>query len=222
MKKFLIIMLSLLLACSAVFAVEGTDEGPSAATSGTGSVNSDAADGSNQATALVTLDLSGGASSANYWEIGFTNADVTSAKSPETNLPSTTMILSENAMTAEDDGEVWVYWIIKGGQKVKISLAASGALAGSGSNAIDWNVTWQDEEGTQQTLGPESLLAESSDVEVYTTAKNVHTRTSSTGGDYGAVQLDFITEDFSEAVAEKYNATLTLTIEPNETNLTGE
>ena len=215
MKKFLIIMLSLLLACSAVFAAEGTDE--SSSPSGSMSGSSVPTEGSNQATALVTLDLSGGASSANYWEIGFTNADVTSAKSPETNLPSTTMILSENAMTAEDDGEVWVYWIIKGGQKVKISLAASGALAGSGSNAIDWNITWDDKEGTKQTLGPENLLSESPDVGVYTTAKNVHTRTSATGGDYGAVQLDFITEDFSEAAAEKYNATLTLTIEPNET-----
>ena len=217
MKKFLIIMLSLLLACSAVFAAEGTDDGASAATGGTGSVNSGAEDGSKQATTLVTLDLSGGENSTNYWEIGFTNADVTSAKSPETNLPSTTMILSENAMTAEDDGEVWVYWIIKGGQKVKISLAASGALAGSGSNAIDWNVTWKDKEGTQQTLGPENLLSESSDVGVYTTAKNVHTRTSSTGGDYGAVQLEFITEDFTAAAAGKYEATLTLTIEPNGT-----
>ena len=208
MKKILIIMLSLLLACSIVWAEEGTGSDHSE--------NSDDKEG--QATALVTLDLSGSEGAANYWEIGFTTADVTSAESPES-LPSTAMILSDGKMTAEDDGKVWVYWIIKGGQKVNISLAADGALKDLGDNKIDWNVIWEDEEGTDQIIGPETLSAEDSDpdVTVYTTAKNVHTRTSSTGGDYGAVQLEFITEDFTAAAAGKYEATLTLTIEPNGT-----
>lgn len=219
MKKILIIMLSLLLACSAVFAVEGTDEGASPATGVPGSVNSDDEGGNTQATATVTLDLSGSEGAANYWEIGFTTADVTSAESPES-LPSTAMILSDGKMTAEDDGKVWVYWIIKGGQKVNISLAADGALRYLDDNKIDWNVTWVDEEDTDQIIGPETLSAEDSDpeVSVYTTAKNVHTRTSSTGGDYGAVQLDFITEDFTAAVAGKYEATLTLKIEDATSN----
>ena len=207
MKKILIIMLSLLLACSIVWAEEGT-----------GSVNSDDEGGNAQATATVTLDLSGSEGAANYWEIGFTTADVTSAESPES-LPSTAMILSDGKMTAEDDGKVWVYWIIKGGQKVNISLAADGALRDPYDNKIDWNVTWEDGEKKDQKLGPEELKAEKPDPEVtvYTTAKNVHTRSSSTGGDYGAVQLDFITEDFTAAVAGKYEATLTLTIESNGT-----
>ena len=221
MKKCLIIMLSLLLACSAVFAVfavEGTGESASPATGVPGSVNSDDGGGNTSATATVTLDLSGSEDAANYWEIGFTTADVTTADSPKS-LPSTAMILSDGKMTAEDDGNVWVYWIIKGGQKVNISLAADGALKDLGDNKIDWNVIWEDEEGTDQIIGPETLSAEDSDpdVTVYTTAKNVHTRTSSTGGDYGAVQLEFITEDFTAAVAGKYEATLTLTIESNGT-----
>lgn len=217
MKKILIIMLSLLLACSAVFAVEGTGESASPATGVPGSVNSDDGGGNTSATATVTLDLSGSEDAANYWEIGFTTADVTSAESPKS-LPSTAMILSDGKMTAEDDGEVWVYWIIKGGQKVNISLAADGALKYLNDNKIDWNVIWEDEEGDDQIIGPETLSAEDSDpeVNVYTTAKNVHTRTSSTGGDYGAVQLNFITEDFTAAAAGKYEAKLILTIEPNE------
>lgn len=213
MKKFLIIMLSLLLACSAVFAVEGTDEGASAATGGTGSVNSGAEDGSKQATALVTLNLSGsGENPANYWEIGFSGTEVKSAVSP-TPLTKTNLVLSSDAMKAEDDVNkpVYVYWIIKGGQELKISLSASGALK-STNDSIDWQISWTDKEGTGQTIGTDSAEG-SADY----SAKNVHTREKGvdgtmTSGDYGSVQLDISTADFSNKKAENYEATLTLTI----------
>lgn len=212
MKKFLIIMLSLLLACSAVFAVEGTDEGASAATGGTGSVNSGAEDGSKQATALVTLNLSGsGENPANYWEIGFSSEAVNTATSPTTPLKTTSLVLSENDMTAKDDDKVYVYWIIKGGQELKISLSASGALK-STNDSIDWQISWTDKEGTGQTIGTDSAEG-SADY----SAKNVHTREKGvdgtmTSGDYGSVQLDISTADFSNKKAENYEATLTLTI----------
>lgn len=212
MKKFLIIMLSLLFACSAVFAVEGTDEGASAATGGTGSVNSGAEDGSKQATALVTLNLSGsGENPANYWEIGFSSEAVNTATSPTTPLKTTSLVLSENDMTAKDDDKVYVYWIIKGGQELKISLSASGALK-STNDSIDWQISWTDKEGTGQTIGTDSAEG-SADY----SAKNVHTREKGvdgtmTSGDYGSVQLDISTADFSNKKAENYEATLTLTI----------
>lgn len=212
MKKILIIMLSLLLACSAVFAVEGTDDGTSAATVGTGSVNSGAEDGSKQATALVTLNLSGsGENPANYWEIGFSSEAVNTATSPTTPLKTTSLVLSENDMTAKDDDKVYVYWIIKGGQELKISLSASGALK-STNDSIDWQISWTDKEGTGQTIGTDSAEG-SADY----SAKNVHTREKGvdgtmTSGDYGSVQLDISTADFSNKKAENYEATLTLTI----------
>lgn len=212
MKRFLIIMLSLLLACSAVFAVEGTDDGTSAATVGTGSVNSGAEDGSKQATALVTLNLSGsGENPANYWEIGFSSEAVNTATSPTTPLKTTSLVLSENDMTAKDDDKVYVYWIIKGGQELKISLSASGALK-STNDSIDWQISWTDKEGTGQTIGTDSAEG-SADY----SAKNVHTREKGvdgtmTSGDYGSVQLDISTADFSNKKAENYEATLTLTI----------
>ena len=204
MKKILIIMLSLLLACSAVFAVEGTGSDKSDGTVG---------DKTGEATALVTLDLSGGASSTNYWEIGFSKEPVVSATSPtEDILKSTNLVLSENAMTAEDDEHVYVYWIIKGGQELKISLSASGALSSS-NDSIDWQISWTDEEGSGQTIG----TTKPDDTHADYTEKNVHNRVNSedvvlTGGDYGSVKIDIITEDFTDKKTESYEATLTLTI----------
>lgn len=210
-------MLSLFLACSAVFAVEGTDEGATAATGGTGSVNSGAEDGSKQATALVTLDLSGGENSTNYWEIGFSGTEVKSAVSP-TPLTETNLVLSPDAMKAEDDVNkpVYVYWIIKGGQELKISLSASGPLTSTTKDSgetIDWKIDWTDKEGTGQTIGTDSA-EETAD---YSFTKNVHTREKGedgtmTSGDYGSIQLDISTEDFSNKKAENYQATLILTI----------
>ena len=210
MKKCLIIMLSLLLACSAVFAVEGTGSDKSDGTVG---------DKTGEATALVTLDLSGGSSSANYWEIGFSKEPVVSATSPtEDILKSTNLVLSENAMTAEDDEHVYVYWIIKGGQELKISLSASGALSSS-SDSIDWQISWDDEDTVdgKKTIGPDVTSA-LNDVQetVYTTKQNIHTRVKEgetlAAGDYGSVSLDISTEDFSNKKAENYQATLILTI----------
>lgn len=218
MKKFLIIMLSLLLACSAVFAVEGTDEGATAATGGTGSVNSGAEDGSKQATTLVTLNLSGsGDNPANYWEIGFSGSEVNSAVSP-TPLTETNLVLSSGAMKAEDDVDkpVYVYWIIKGGQELEISLSASGALTSTtegSSETINWKIDWTDKEGTEQTIGTDSADGTAG----YSDAKNVHTREKGedgtmTSGDYGSVKLDISTADFSNKKTENYQATLILTI----------
>ena len=209
MKKFLIIMLSLLLACSAVFAAEGTGSDKSDGTAG---------DKTGEATALVTLDLSGGTSSTNYWEIGFSSEAVNSATSPTTPLKTTSLVLSENDMTAKDDDKVFVYWIIKGGQELKISLSASGALE-STSDSIHWQISWYDEDTVdgKKTIGPDVTSA-LNDVQktVYTTGQNIHTRVKEgetlAAGDYGSVSLDISTEDFSNKKAENYQATLTLTI----------
>lgn len=209
MKKFLIIMLSLLLACSAVFAVEGTGSDKSDGTAG---------DKTGEATALVTLDLSGGTSSTNYWEIGFSSEAVNSATSPTTPLKTTSLVLSENDMTAKDDDKVYVYWIIKGGQELKISLSASGALE-STSDSIHWQISWDDEDTVdgKKTIGPDVTSA-LNDVQetVYTTEQNIHTRVKEgetlAAGDYGSVSLDIITENFADKQAENYQATLTLTI----------
>ena len=207
MKKFLIIMLSLLFACSAVFAAEGT-----------GSDKGTAGDKTGEATALVTLDLSGGTSSTNYWEIGFSSEAVNSATSPTTPLKTTSLVLSENDMTAKDDDKVFVYWIIKGGQELKISLSASGALE-STSDSIHWQISWDDEDTVdgKKTIGPDVTSA-LNDVQetVYTTEQNIHTRVKEgetlAAGDYGSVSLDISTEDFSNKKAENYQATLILTI----------
>ena len=219
MKKILIIMLSLLLACSAVFAVEGTDEGASPATGVPGSVNSDDEGGNTQATATVTLDLSGGENSTNYWEIGFSKVPVESATSPtdENLLKSTKLVLSENAMTAEDDEQVYVYWIIKGGQELKISLSAKGALS-SDTDSIDWQIKWKDSDSSQQSIGTVDPHEEGD-----YSAKNVHSRTTDsggtlTGGDFGSVKLDISTEGFADKKAESYQATLILEIKDATTN----
>ena len=205
MKKFLIIMLALLLACSAVFAVEGTGSDKSDGTAG---------DKTGEATALVTLDLSGGTSSTNYWEIGFSGTEVKSAVSP-TPLTETKLVLSSDAMKAEDDVNkpVYVYWIIKGGQELEISLSVSGALTSTTENSgetIDWKIGLK---GTDQTIGTDSA-EETAD---YSANMIVHTREKGedgtmTSGDYGSVQLDISTADFSNKKAENYQATLILTI----------
>ena len=208
MKKILIIMLSLLLACSIVWAEEGT-----------GSVNSDDEGGNTQATATVTLDLSGGENSTNYWEIGFSKVPVESATSPtdENLLKSTKLVLSENAMTAEDDEHVYVYWIIKGGQELKISLSADGALS-SATDSIDWQIKWKDSDTNPQLIG----TADPQEDGDYS-AKNVHSRIKDsgetlTGGDSGYAKLDISTEVFSDKKAESYQATLILKIEDATTN----
>lgn len=212
MKKILIIMLSLLLACSIVWAEEGKAGSDHSENSG---------DKDGKATALVTLDLSGGSSSANYWEIGFSSEEVKSATSP-TPLPSTALKLSDGEMRAEDDEPVYVYWIIKGGQELKISLSADGALTSTTADSgetINWKIDWTDKEDTPQTIGTNTAEDESADY----SAKNVHTRKKGedgtmNSGDYGSVKLEISTEDFSNKKAESYQAKLILTIEDATTN----
>ena len=125
-------------------------------------------------------------------------------------------------MRAEDDEPVYVYWIIKGGQELKISLSAGGALTSTtvdSGETINWKIDWRDKEGAPQTIGTNTAEDESADY----SAKNVHTRKKGedgtmNSGDYGSVKLEISTEDFSDKKAESYQAKLILTIEDATTN----
>ena len=184
------------------------------------------------ATVPVIFDL--GENGNVKWEIGFTNVTSEENLSYGNGTPATSidLILDESTMTGRinDASPVAVYWILTGGQKVRISLAAEGAMKGTGSDSvthyINWETRWNPkknangtlvEEDTKVTLGSVAAYSEEQTVD-YTTDKSVFDRSATiSASEKGLVPLTITTQDVSDAATVEYSSSLTLTIEPVET-----
>ena len=219
MKKILLLAFVLIMAMTAVYAANGQASGETAIETG------------QSTTVPVKFDL--GENGNVKWEIGFTNE--TSEKNLSYgNVKSATsidLVLDENTMTGgiNDESPVAVYWILTGGQKVRISLAAEGAMKGTDSKSathyINWETSWTPKknadgalaEDTEVTLGSNAASLAGQPVD-YTTAKSVFDRSATvSASEKGLVPLTITTQDVSDAATVEYSSSLTLKIEPVET-----
>lgn len=163
------------------------------------------------------------------WKIGFAS-DVTNLKESEnvTNAdPSIALGLIENHGGLVKN--LYVYWIIKGGQKLNITLSADGPLKGtyqedgstSSTEYMNWKVSWTPSVSGAGSVPEKSVLGTTApyntsgqDAGDYT-AKPVFTREElDTSREVDSALLTITTQDIDGVKPASYAANLTLTISP--------
>lgn len=204
-KNLLVFLIMLILACLCLYATDSLG-------SATGSGNT------GSAYVPVSFNLSGGENGETSWEIGFTkeipesftaNSEITPLKA----IPLTYGGYNGNQGVPGDN--VYVYWIIKGNPKLKISLSADGVMTGeTDTNKINWKVSWDTDKsiGTDENYST-NTSASYSGVQVHVDEKTI---------DVGSKPLTIITQDITDATADSYTGKLILTIEATESSATTE
>ena len=181
----------------------------------------------------ITFDLT--AEENSTWEIGFAS-DVSSLGETETVTaidPSIALDLIENQNHGGlNEKNLFVYWIIKGGQPLEITLGADGPLEGtyqqndesqSSTEYMNWEVKWTPSVSGEGTSSDESVLGTTNSYNsgqsgVDYTAKPVFTReVLDTSREVDSAQLSITTQNIDGVKPANYAATLTLTIAPVET-----
>ena len=165
------------------------------------------------------------------WKIGFAS-DVTNLKESETVTHVDSAIaldLIENH-GGLDNKNLYVYWIIKGGQKLNITLQAEGPLEGpyqedestSSTEYMNWKVSWTPSVSGDEPVSGESVLGTTDPYNIsgqdavdYKTAKPVFTREElDTSREVGSALLTITTQDIDRVKPASYAADLILTISP--------
>lgn len=203
MKKILILMLIGLLAAP-LFAV---GEGKFAST--------ERLTGTKNATLNVTLDLSDSQEEGDdplySVEVGFSSgADLSSFNTESyaankytkpSQKDSISLTLGES--TAKGPEDLYVYWIIKSAQGIKIDLAMPSALKTDDGKSIDWTASWGTEPVT--TIGGASNYNDTGD--------EILDRTSVAAyGEVGAEKITVETGNILSAAPGTYTGTLKLII----------
>lgn len=208
----------------------------SAATSAGSGDESLSENGMGSAGVNINFDLSSEDNSS--WEIGFTD----NVEGLKNNGTIVTPLASEDVALKIGEGtsgtlkeNLYVYWIIKGGQQLEITLEADGALkevhesgetdggAETEPEHMNWMVSWKSSasgsEGTaDQSLGTTDLYKENADVNVYTKTQPVFDRSALDQSlETGSAQLIITTQDITDVAPVNYSANLTLKITPVET-----
>lgn len=203
MKKILILMLIGLLAAP-LFAV---GEGKFAST--------ERLTGTKNATLNVTLDLSDsqeeGDNPLYSVEVGFSSgADLSSFNTESyaankytkpSQKDSISLTLGES--TAKGPEDLYVYWIIKSAQGIKIDLAMPSALKTDDGKSINWTASWGTEPVT--TIGGASKYND-------TGAKILDRTNVAAYGDVGAEKITIETVNILSAAPGTYIGTLKLII----------
>ena len=217
MKKVLVFAVALMMAMS-VYAVS---------TAGIGTLTS-----FDKAEVPVTFDLTSGVGS---WEIGFAS-DVSQFEADGTVEPLDKIELTHNKTTNIGESAangVYVYWKLTGDQRVKISLAADGAmqsvnLASGGDTAkydyLNWQTSWSENASATDgsvssgSLGGDAVHTDTDNPvaeTAYTTAQMIYTRTNTTQSEVkGSAALTIVTQNVATAAPSSYTGHLTLKIEP--------
>lgn len=179
------------------------------------------------ATVDIKFDLTSNANST--WKIGFAS-DVSSLETNETVTDadsSITLDLIENH-GGLNNRNLYVYWIIKGGQPLKITLEAEGPLEGTykenesstSTEYMNWEVEWTPLVSDEETSSGKSVLGTTNSYNsgqsgVDYTAKPVFTReVLDSSREVGSAQLAITTQDIDDVKPVSYGSTLTLTIAP--------
>ena len=176
----------------------------------------------------IKFDLTGTGGNST-WEIGFAS-DVTNLKESETVTHAVSSIalgLIENHGGLVNN--LYVYWIIKGGQKLNITLSADGPLEGtyqegestSSTEYMNWEVSWTPSVSGDGPVSGESVLGTTAPYNtsgqdaVDYTAKPVFTREElDTSREVDSALLTITTQDIDGVKPASYAANLTLTISP--------
>ncbi len=177
----------------------------------------------------IKFDLTGTGGNST-WEIGFAS-DVTNLKKSETVTHAVSPIalgLIENHGGLVNN--LYVYWIIKGGQKLNITLSADGPLEGtyqegestSSTEYMNWEVSWTPSVSGDEPVSGESVLGTTDPYNIseqdavdYNTAKPVFTReVLDTSREVDSALLTITTQDIDGVKPASYAANLTLTISP--------
>ena len=170
----------------------------------------------------VTFNLGEGEGSESSWKIGLTSDVSTLNAETVTDLTSVVLGLQDDN-TGKPDGNVYLYWIIKGGQKLKIALNAEGALSDGSGHTIDWTTSWtsvgddtsSSNSGSAQSLGGIPVQDTPVTEEAYKTEKPVFDRTVPTKSvEIGNAQLTIVTENVEEKFPASYSSKLTVSVSP--------
>ena len=167
----------------------------------------------------VTFDL---AASTNYY-IGFTS-DVTNVAAGKdasqiTDATEITLELDNTQTYGELAEKLYVYWVISGGQKLKIELEADAAMDDDGENKINWETSWaaytNSSKGDTQTLGGTTAYSAESELNTYATEKMVFDRSAvSSTVERGYTEVTIKTQDITNAAAVEYTGHLQLVVTP--------
>lgn len=160
----------------------------------------------------VTFDLSKGTT----YYVGFATETTNIESGDVSGIKDTnaiTLKLDDTKSKGILDGNLYVYWVVSGGQPLKIELEAGGALSGeTESENINWKTTWGD-----KSLGGNKVYSDGSEVleTAYTNEQIVFDRTTvKQAVERGYAQLSIETQDVSEVVPDSYVGSLQLIITP--------
>ena len=211
MKKMIVMFAFLIAFMSCIYAVDPLIENSGKLTVSTGEIP-------------VTFNLGDGEDSESSWRIGITT-DVTNLKSEQiTDIDSIALTLQDNN-TGKPTGKIYVYWIVKGGQKLKVSLKADGGPLKDdvNTNTIDWSTTWTStgdsasstNQGQAQSLGGIPSGEDAIASEKYSAEQIVFDRSvPQTSVETGSAELTIVTEDVTDKAPVSYSSQLTLVVSP--------
>ena len=195
------------------------------------SANGNKLDSGENGTATVDIKFDLTSNENSTWKIGFAS-DVSSLETNETVTAansSITLDLIENENHGGlNNKNLYVYWIIKGGQPLKITLEAEGPLEGTykenesstSTEYMNWEVEWTPLVSGEETSSGKSVLGTTNSYNsgqsgVDYTAKPVFTReVLDSSREVGSAQLDIETQNIDDVKPVSYGSTLTLTIAP--------
>ena len=208
MKKLVIILTILSAFLFPVFAIT-SDEGTKL-------------DGPKTADVEIRFDLTADGENST-WTIGFTD-DISNLENNNTVEPLQTdsvPLSLEGTRGTLGENNLYVYWIITGGQPLNITLSADKALNDVASNFMNWKIEWDSSESgsedkTRQTLGTEDVYDEEKQAGVnYSNPLPVFSRSVPSGSfESGYADLTITTQDISTVDPANYAAKLILTISP--------
>ena len=209
MKRLIISLLTFALLTCFIFAADGTEGTASPDTGSTAqpTTGNSVPDAGDSASLSVTFSLDGSDENSNYYKIGFTSDVSGLANEQITDVPETSLVMN----TSEEKGEksktsLYVYWIIKGGQKVKIELYPADKMSGTNdTNKLDWTVSVG--EKTSSGYGEKGTK-----IPVY------ETQTTDGAIVRGSSEITAIDAPFdTDTAADTYTGSLVLKISPKET-----
>lgn len=211
MRKMIVMFAFLIAFMSCIYAVDPLIENSGKLTASSGEIP-------------VTFNLGDGEDSESSWRIGITT-DVTNLESEQiTDINSIALALQDDN-TGKPAGKIYIYWIVKGGQKLKVSLKADGGPLEdqAKTDTIDWSTTWTStgdsvssaNPGQAQSLGGIPSGEETVAAEKYENEQIVFDRSvPKTSVETGSAELTIVTDDVTDKAPVSYSSQLTLVVSP--------
>ena len=159
----------------------------------------------------VTLDVSGGAGSESYIDIGFSQDDLSNISHSYVPTEATSVNLEEHGGIGRisESETLYVYWVIRSGQPLIITLYASDQMAHSNNkDTLDWTISWGN--GASKVVVGDEHGYGASNSEIIFDRSIVDTV-----GDVGAIPLTIETDNFLNQAPGLYSGEITLVVTPS-------